>query len=90
MQIDGKKYWMGRHSSEIDAAHAINRKCDEIGIERKHPNIGDPPELGGKKKSKKKKPAKTKSESKSDSEENSNKGDERNELKRSVRKSRYD
>merc|ERR1719483_1132164 len=89
LNIDGKKYWCRRHTSKIDAAHAINRKCDELGIERKHPDIGDPPELDGKKNSNKKKEAKTKSKSKSDSEENSNEGDEVNGLKRSVRKSRF-
>merc|ERR1719483_329413 len=37
-----KKHSCGTHLSEIDAAHAVNRKCDELGIARKNPKIGDP------------------------------------------------
>merc|ERR1719483_1308916 len=38
-----KKHSCGTHLSEIDAAHAVNRKCDELGIARKNPKIGDYP-----------------------------------------------
>jgi len=38
-----KKHSCGTHLSEIDAAHAVNRKCDELGIARKNLNIGEPP-----------------------------------------------
>ena len=40
--FQGKAVWCGRHFTELEAAHAINRKCDELGIDRKQPNIGEP------------------------------------------------
>ena len=45
LTFQGKHHWCGEHSLEIDAAHAINKKCDELGIPRRNPGIADPPML---------------------------------------------
>ena len=50
---DNKIVWCGRHFSQLDAARAINRKCDSLGIKRKHPNVDDPSEEKSRKKKKK-------------------------------------
>ena len=35
-------HYCGTFPSELEAAHSINRKCDELGITRKNPSIGTP------------------------------------------------
>lgn len=39
----GSKYYAGLYSSDLDAAHAVNRECDRLMITRRNPGIGDPP-----------------------------------------------
>ena len=37
---EGLSRWCGYYEDELDAAMAINKKCDELGIPHKNPNIG--------------------------------------------------
>ena len=41
--VNRERHWCGHHLQELDAAYAINRKCDELKIPRKNPSIGNPP-----------------------------------------------
>ena len=38
-----KKQYGGCYIDERDAAHAVNKLCDEYGVPRKNPELGDPP-----------------------------------------------
>ena len=33
----------GHYTSELDAAYGVNALCDELGLDRKNPELGDPP-----------------------------------------------
>ena len=33
----------GYYTMELDAAHAVNALCDDLGLDRKNPELGDPP-----------------------------------------------
>jgi len=39
--IDGKWHGCGTFDTEIEAARAVNEKCDELGIPRKNPDVPD-------------------------------------------------
>ena len=39
-QYKGQLIWCGGYDDELDAALAVNKKCDEMGIQRKNPDIG--------------------------------------------------
>jgi len=41
----GKGRLVGRYDTELDAAHAVNRRCDTVNIRRRNPSLGDPPEV---------------------------------------------
>ena len=41
--MDKKTKSGGSYLSELDAAHAVNAVCDDLGLDRKHPELGDPP-----------------------------------------------
>lgn len=40
----GRRFSNGCFDNLREAAHAVNLKCDELGIPRKNPELGDPPE----------------------------------------------
>lgn len=40
----GKSNYAGTWKSEIDAAYSVNLLCDKLGLPRKNPQIGDPPD----------------------------------------------
>jgi len=39
--IGSKRHECGRYDTEIEAARAVNEKCDELGIPRKNPDVPD-------------------------------------------------
>ena len=39
----GKLYHGGYHESELRAAHIVNLLCDQCGVSRENPDIGDAP-----------------------------------------------
>ena len=39
-RVEGEIIWCGWHTSELDAVRAINKKCDELGIERRNVYTG--------------------------------------------------
>ena len=39
----GKVHHVGWHQTEEEAAHAVNRKCDELQLDRLNPELGSPP-----------------------------------------------
>ena len=43
IRVNQKTKHGGLYISEIDAAHAVNALCDDLGSERKNPELGDPP-----------------------------------------------
>ena len=40
---NNKKKHGGFYTSELDAAYAVNTLCDDLGLDRKNPELGDPP-----------------------------------------------
>ena len=41
--VNSKKKSGGCYISELDAAHAVNALCDDLGLDRKNPELGDRP-----------------------------------------------
>jgi len=41
--VNKKLKYGGCYTSELDAAHGVNALCDDLGVDRKHPELGDPP-----------------------------------------------
>ena len=41
--MNKKDKYGGLYTSERDAAHSVNKLCDENGLDRKNPQLGDPP-----------------------------------------------
>ena len=40
--VNKKKKHGGCYISELDAAHGVNALCDDLGLDRKNPELGDP------------------------------------------------
>ena len=40
--VNNKPNYGGYYISELDAAYAVNGLCDDLGLERKNPELGDP------------------------------------------------
>jgi len=41
--VNKKREHGGIYTSDLDAAHAVNELCDDLGLDRKNPELGDPP-----------------------------------------------
>ena len=41
--VNNKKKSGGCYISELDAAHGVNAVCDDLGLDRKNPELGNPP-----------------------------------------------
>ena len=41
--VNKKKKHGGCYTSELDAGHGVNVLCDDHGVGRKNPDLGDPP-----------------------------------------------
>ena len=43
IMVNKKKEHGGMYTSELDAAYGVNALCDDHGLDRKNPELGDPP-----------------------------------------------
>ena len=43
IMVNNKQNHGGYYISELDAAYAVNGLCDDLGLERKNPELGDSP-----------------------------------------------
>ena len=43
IRVNNKSNYGGNYISELDAAYAVNALCDDLGLDRKNPELGDPP-----------------------------------------------
>ena len=43
IRVNQKTKSGGSYTSELDAAHGVNALCDDLGLDRRNPELGDPP-----------------------------------------------
>ena len=41
--VNKKQKHGGYYTSDLDAAYGVNELCDNLGLDRKNPELGDPP-----------------------------------------------